>query len=163
MLKTLRDHRLYVKYPKYEFWLESVMFLGNVVSKKYYDRFGKGWGYSWLGRPTSDTKVRSFIGLASTVGSSLRDIPLLLQPWLNWLARVFFLYGRMNVNWSFGRSRSCYNTPILTLPDEGEGFTVYCDASSVGLRCVLMQQGWVVAYASWQLRTHKWNYPPHDL
>ena len=41
--------------------------------------------------------------------------------------------------------------PILTLPSENEGFTVYCDASWVGLGCVLMQNGRVVAYASRQL------------
>jgi len=31
-------------------------------------------------------------------------------------------------------------TSILTLPAEGEGFMVYCEASDVGLVCVLMQQ-----------------------
>ncbi|WMV08260.1 hypothetical protein MTR67_001645 [Solanum verrucosum] len=53
--------------------------------------------------------------------------------------------------------------PILTLPVEGEGFTVYCDASGIGLGCVLMQQGRVIAYASRQLKSHERNYPTHDL
>ena len=35
--------------------------------------------------------------------------------------------------------------PVLTLPLEDEGFTVYCDASQVGLGCVLIQIGRVVA------------------
>ena len=34
---------------------------------------------------------------------------------------------------------------VLTLPSNTEGYTVYCDASHVGLRCVLMQNGKVVA------------------
>ena len=53
--------------------------------------------------------------------------------------------------------------PVLTLPSEDEGFTVYCDASRVGLGCVLMQNVRVVAYASRQLKKHKQNYPTHDL
>ena len=40
---------------------------------------------------------------------------------------------------------------------------VYCDASKQGLGCVLMQNDRVIAYASWQLRDHKKNYPTHDL
>ena len=40
---------------------------------------------------------------------------------------------------------------------------MYCDASRVGLGCVLMQNGKVIAYASGQLRRHELNYPTHDL
>ena len=41
---------------------------------------------------------------------------------------------------------------VLTAPINGELFKVYCDASIVGLGCVLMQQGKVVAYALRQLK-----------
>ncbi|XP_042983274.1 uncharacterized protein LOC122312677 [Carya illinoinensis] len=37
------------------------------------------------------------------------------------------------------------------------------DASKAGLRCVLMQEGKVVAYTSRQLKDHEQNYPTHDL
>ena len=40
---------------------------------------------------------------------------------------------------------------------------MYCDASRVGLGCVLMQNGKVIAYASRQLKVHEKNYPTHDL
>ena len=53
--------------------------------------------------------------------------------------------------------------PVLTLPDQGKRFTVYCDASKDALGCVLMQEGRVIAYASWQLHRHELNYPTHDL
>jgi hypothetical protein len=53
--------------------------------------------------------------------------------------------------------------PVLTLPDASNDFVVYFDASRQGLRCVLMQGGKVVAYASRQLRKHEENYPTHDL
>ena len=54
-------------------------------------------------------------------------------------------------------------TPVLVLPDLSKNFSIYCDASRQGLRCVLMQEGRVVAYASRQLRKHELNYPTHDL
>ena len=53
--------------------------------------------------------------------------------------------------------------PVLTLPEGSDGFVVYCDASRVGLGCVLMQNGKVIAYASRQLKVHEKNYPTHDL
>ena len=38
-----------------------------------------------------------------------------------------------------------------------------CDASRVGLGCVLMQGGKVIAYASRQLKIHEKKYPTHGL
>jgi hypothetical protein len=55
------------------------------------------------------------------------------------------------------------STPVLILPNLNESFVVYCNASKMGLRCVLMQKGQVVAYASRQLKVHERNYPTHDL
>nr|GEU51436.1 hypothetical protein [Tanacetum cinerariifolium] len=55
------------------------------------------------------------------------------------------------------------NAPILALHDGLEDFIVYCDASRLGLGCVLMQRGKVIAYASRQLKIHEKNYTTHDL
>jgi hypothetical protein len=40
---------------------------------------------------------------------------------------------------------------------------IFCDASGQGLGCVLILDGLVVAYASWQLRKHQEHYPTPDL
>ena len=53
--------------------------------------------------------------------------------------------------------------PILTLPSDSGGFVIYTDASNVGLGCVLMQDGKVIAYGSRQLKEYKKNYATHDL
>jgi hypothetical protein len=42
-------------------------------------------------------------------------------------------------------------------------FSIYCDASGLGLGYVLKQDGHVVAYAPRKLRKHEEHYPPHDL
>jgi hypothetical protein len=40
---------------------------------------------------------------------------------------------------------------VLAQPDIAKPFDVYCDASSTGLGCVLMQEGQVISYSSRQL------------
>jgi hypothetical protein len=49
------------------------------------------------------------------------------------------------------------------MPDMEKSFSIYYDASSQGLGCVLMQDGHVVAYASRELSKHEAHYPTHDL
>ena len=61
------------------------------------------------------------------------------------------------------KRRRLTTTPILIVPDRGQRYTFYCDASSAGLGCVLMQSGRVVAYGSIQLKNHEQNYPTHDM
>ncbi|GJT10521.1 putative reverse transcriptase domain-containing protein [Tanacetum coccineum] len=60
------------------------------------------------------------------------------------------------------KDRLC-NALVLVLPDGLEDFVVYCDASCQGLRCVLMQRGKMIAYASRHLEIHEKNYTTHDL
>nr|GEU78307.1 putative reverse transcriptase domain-containing protein [Tanacetum cinerariifolium] len=55
------------------------------------------------------------------------------------------------------------DAPILTLPNGSEEFVVYYDASGLGIGCVLMQRGKVIAYASRKLKIHEKNYTTHDL
>jgi hypothetical protein len=55
------------------------------------------------------------------------------------------------------------NAPILSLSESGKRFTVYIDASHIGLGCVLMQDGKVIAYDSRQLKKRERNYRTHDL
>ncbi len=45
--------------------------------------------------------------------------------------------------------------PVLTQPESGKDFTLYTDASYMGLGCVLMQEGRVIAYASRQLKASR--------
>src|SRR6185369_3559125 len=55
------------------------------------------------------------------------------------------------------------SAPVLAQPDITQPFDVYCDASGMGLGCVLMQDQRVIAYASRALRRHEENYATHDL
>ncbi|XP_070010066.1 uncharacterized protein [Nicotiana sylvestris] len=65
VLQTLREHQLYAKFSKCEFWLDSVAFLGHVVSKDgiMVDPKKTEAVQKWP-RPTSPTEIRSFLGLS---------------------------------------------------------------------------------------------------
>ena len=52
---------------------------------------------------------------------------------------------------------------MLTQPTSSREYGLYSDASKIGLGCVLMQDGKVVAYAFRQMKPHEQNYPTHDL
>ena len=59
--------------------------------------------------------------------------------------------------------RILVKAPMLTQPTSGREYAMYCDALKIGLGCVLMQDGKVVAYASRHLKPHEKNYPTHEL
>ena len=59
--------------------------------------------------------------------------------------------------------RRLTSAPILIVPEQGQMYTMYYDASRDRLRCVLMQSGRVVTYSSRQLKNHEQNYLTHDV
>nr|GEX36879.1 retrotransposon protein, putative, Ty3-gypsy subclass [Tanacetum cinerariifolium] len=60
------------------------------------------------------------------------------------------------------KDRLC-NAPVLALLDGPDDFVTYYDASGLGLCCVLMHRGKMIAYASRQLKVHEKKYTTHDL
>ena len=51
--------------------------------------------------------------------------------------------------------RRLTSAPLLIVPERGQRYTLYYDASKDGLGCVLMQSGRIVAYGSRQLKNHE--------
>nr|KYP60141.1 Transposon Ty3-G Gag-Pol polyprotein [Cajanus cajan] len=106
----------------------------------------------------------SFMGLAGYYRQFIEGFSKIVAP-LTQLTRTEqpFIWTDA-CEWSFEElKRRLSTSPVLVLPDSGESFDVYCDASHQGLGCVLMQHRKVVAYASRQLKNHERNYPTHDL
>ena len=115
-------------------------------------------------RPTTVTEVRSFPGLAGYYKRFAKDFSkisaLLIKPTHK---NVKFIWtDRCEEHFQLLKDLLT-SAPVLTLPSRDEGYTVYYDASRVGLRYVLMQHGKVIAYASRQLKKHEQNYHAHDL
>jgi hypothetical protein len=65
VLQKLREHRLYAKLSKCEFWMKQVAFLGHVISKggKSVDPSKVQDVLSW-NAPTSVGDIQSFLGFA---------------------------------------------------------------------------------------------------
>ena len=90
--------------------------------------------------PTTVNEVRSFLGLVGLQEKLRRNSSKIASP----LTRL----TRKNVkfNWT-DRCEGYFQlfkkllapAPVLTLLSGDEGYTVYCDASRVGLECVLIQ------------------------
>nr|KYP38285.1 Retrotransposable element Tf2 [Cajanus cajan] len=165
VLEVLRDRQLYVKLSKCEFWLSEVRFFGHVISadKIAVDPAKVEAVIQWEHSRTT-TEIRSFVGLAGYYRRFLEGFSRIVMP-LTQLTRKDqpFVWTDACEKSFQELKRQLTTSPILVLPDTGEHFDVFCDASHQGLGCVLMQGGRVVGYASRQLKAHERNYPTHDL
>ncbi|GJU95214.1 putative reverse transcriptase domain-containing protein [Tanacetum coccineum] len=96
-------------------------------------------------------------------GGGIHVNPSKIEAVENWKALKTLSEGEEQENMFQTLKDKLSNAPILPLPNEPEDFLVYCYASGLGLGCVLMQTGKVIAYASRQLKIHEKNYTTHDL
>jgi hypothetical protein len=165
VLQRLRDHHLYAKFSKCEFWLDTVKFLGHTISSdgisidpsKVQEVLG------WK-PPTSVHQIRSFLGLAGYCHRFIPNFSRIAKPMTELLKKGIKFSWDQKYEDAFHTLKAHLTTaPVLAQPDVSKPFDIYCDASGIGLGCVLMQDNRVIAYASRALRTHEQNYPTHDL
>ena len=165
VLQLLRDHQLYAKFSKCVFWLIEVRFLGHIMStsRVSVDPEKVEAVMSWE-RPKSVFEIRSFLGLAGYYRRFIEDFSRLASP-MTKLTRneVKFEWNDLCEKAFQELKRRLTSAPILIVPERGQGYTVYCDTSRIGLGCVLMQSERVVAYCSCQLKNHEHNYPVHNM
>ena len=114
--------------------------------------------------PRNVTEVRCFLGLAGYYRRFVRGFFVIASPLTKLLRKGIKFEWTDKCQTSFEQlKRMVVEAPVLTHPTSGKEYTLYSDASGIGLGCVLMQDGKVVAYASRQLKPHEQNYPTHDL
>jgi hypothetical protein len=152
---------LYAKFSKCDFWLKEVAFLGHIITNGgiKVDPGKISEILNWK-QPTDVSKIRSFLGLAGYYRRSIEGFSKIVKPLTSLLEKGKELKWDEACQKCFEELKERLTTaPVLIMHDIHKGFDVYCDASHLGLGCVLMQEGKVIAYASRQLRKHEKNYP----
>ncbi|GJW53879.1 putative reverse transcriptase domain-containing protein [Tanacetum coccineum] len=135
ILNLLRSEKLYAKFSKCDFWLDSEQFLGHVIDS--------------YGVHVDLAKIEAIKNWAAPTTPTEKNKP--------------YVWGDNEEEAFQTLKLKLCSAPILSLPEGGEDFVVYCDASLKGFGAVLMQREKVIAYASRQLRKNEENYTTHDL
>jgi hypothetical protein len=149
VLQKLREH-LYAKRSKCEFWLKKVSFLGHIVSNGGISVDpGKVKDVLNWKPPINVSEIHSFLGLAGYYRRFIERFSKLAKPMTTLLEKNAKFVSSEKCQTNFEELKKRLTTaPVLILPDLSKTFSIYCDASRLGLGCVLMQEGRVVAYAS---------------
>ncbi|GJT63593.1 putative reverse transcriptase domain-containing protein [Tanacetum coccineum] len=165
VLGLLKKEKLYAKFYKCEFWLREVQFLGHVINgnRIHVDPSKIEVVKNWK-TPRTLTKVRSFLGLAGYYHRFIENFSKIAKS-LNILTqkcKTFDWGEEQELAFQTLKDKLC-NAPVLALPNGPEDFEVYFYASEIGLGCMLIQRGKVIAYASSQLKIHEKNYTSYNL
>jgi hypothetical protein len=150
VLQRLRDHHLYAKLSKCEFWLDTVKFLGHTISNDgiSVDPSKVQEVMDWK-PPTSVHQIRSFLGLTGYYRRFIPDFSKIAKPMTERLNKGVKFSWDQKYEDAFHILRAHLTTaPVLAQPDVSKPFDIYCHASGIGLGCVLMQDNRVIAYAS---------------
>jgi hypothetical protein len=150
VLQRLRDHRLYAKLSKSDFWLKEIKFLGHTISQEGVSVDPKKLQevMDWK-PPTTVRQIRSFMGLAGYYRRFIPDFSRIAKPMTELLKKGVKYECSQKCEDAFHTLRQYLTTAlVLAQPDNTKPFEVYCDASGTGLGCVLMQDNRVIAYAS---------------
>lgn len=146
VLDKLRDHQLYAKFNKCDFWMQEITFLGHVMSAT-----GVAVNHSkvqdvlnWKS-PKSVPQIRSFLGMAGYYRRFIEGYSKIARPLTQLLKKGNKYVWTSACEHSFQElKKSLTSAPVLILPDIRKDFEVFCDASRHSLGCVLMQEGRVV-------------------
>ncbi|WVZ89586.1 hypothetical protein U9M48_035967, partial [Paspalum notatum var. saurae] len=154
-----KEHKLYAKFSKCVFWLREVSFLGHILSEKgvAVDSIKVEDVLNWK-------QPETFSRFSGLLPPFIKDFSKTTKPMTSLTKKNARYVWSPNCEEAFQTMKKLLTSaPVLAQPNATKPFDVYCDASSNGLSCVLMQEGRVKAYASRQLRKHEANYPTRDL
>jgi len=154
---VLRDHRLYAKYSKCDFFQKEIQCLWHIISEEGVTIDPKKIKaiMGWLA-PRNITEVRSFMGLAryykrlikgfSKIGLSITSLQRKGMKFV-WSTECEANFQQLK--------HLLTNASVLKIAYLEKDFLVYISASNGGLGRVLTQEGHVICYESRKLNEHE--------
>eukprot|EP00253_Pinus_taeda_P017798 PITA_17798 len=165
VLQTLREHQLYAKFSKCDFFKEEIQYLGHVISKEGIAvdpekiRTIMEWPI-----PKDVADIRSFMGLAGYYRRFGEGFSKVAYPITSLQKKGKVFKWTSECQRSFEQLKHLLTTaPILSIADPNKEYVVCTDASREGVGGVLMQEGRVIAYESRKLKEHEQKYSAYDL
>ncbi|GKB81871.1 putative reverse transcriptase domain-containing protein [Tanacetum coccineum] len=140
ILNLLRSEKLYAKFSKCDFWLDSVQFLGHVIDSSgvHVDPAKIEAIKNWAA-PTTPTEVRQFLGLAGYYRRFIKEFSLISKPLTKLTQKNKpYVWGDDEEEAFQTLKLKLCSAPILSLPEGSEDFVVYYDASLKGFGTFLM-------------------------
>ena len=188
VFSKLAEHGLKLKPSKCELFMDSVIYLGHVISKDgiHTDPEKLSAIKTWP-VPKKVKEMRQFLGFAGYYRRFIRNYANIVEP-LNNLLKGHCTTGRKAQTktktskskrptlWTWGSAeQKAFDTviekltsaPVLGYADYSLPFTLHTDSSGTGLGAVLYQKQEgierVIAYASRGLKPSEKKYPAHKL
>jgi hypothetical protein len=165
VLQVLREHQLYAKFSKCDFFQKQIHYLGHVLSEEgvAVDPNKIRSIMEWP-TPKDVSDIRSFMGLAGYYRRFIKEFSKIGCP----------ITALQRKGTKFPWTQQCEerfqtlkylltHAPMLKIADLEVDFLVCTDACKEGLGGVLMQEGKVICYESQKLNEHEVNYVTHDL
>eukprot|EP00253_Pinus_taeda_P035941 PITA_35941 len=165
VLQTLREHQLYAKFSKCDFFREEIQYLGHVITKEgiAVDPEKIKMIMEWP-IPKDVADIRSFMGLAGYYRRFVEGFSTIAYPITSLQKKGKVFKWTAECQQSFDRLKHLLTTaPILIKADPNKDYVVCTDASKEGVGGVLMQEGKVIAYESRKLKEHDKKYSAYDL
>ena len=168
VLDILRQHKLFAKISKCEFFKHQVEYLGHLISKNgiAVDKKKVEAIQTWP-TPSNVSEIHSFLGLASYYRKFVPNFSTIATPLTQLLHKDQKYCWMENEEKAFNELKSkLSSTPVLLLPDPTKPFSVTTDASDYAIGAVLSQNhghgDQPIAYESRKLSQAELNYPTHE-
>lgn len=165
VLQTLREHQLYGKFSKCDFYKEKIQYLGHIITKEgiVVDPEKIKTIMEWP-IPKGVADIRSFMGLAGYYWRFVEGFSRVAYPITSLQKKGKIFKWTADCQRSFEQLKNLLTTaPVLSVADPEKEYVVCRDARKEGVGGALMQEGKVIAYESRKLKEHEQKYSAYDL